>query len=272
LALEVQPEGVTDMLKLKRWYFTTSLEGSYSSANLIKAAVKSALKNTQLEPVCIYEGLAPDLQEFLIQHGVELHQQPLSFIGEMARTLSPTFWFHPPTATGAYLKLSAPQFETRDEFILCTDTDVIFERHPELPSAPTFLAGAPEFDPQNYSYFNSGVMVMNVATMKPLYYDLISFVMARARHKAFRINEQGDLNGFFWGVWDHLRVGANWKPYWGVNPDAEIIHFQGPKASDYLRYASGAKAELNPGLVQLLEQNLDGYKHYSEKFLSILEA
>ena len=29
--------------------------------------------------------------------------------------------------------------------------------------------------------------------------------------------------------WDRLRPELNWKPYWGENADAKIIHFHGPK-------------------------------------------
>ncbi len=35
-----------------------------------------------------------------------------------------------------------------------------------------------------------------------------------------------DSNG---PLWDRLRPELNWKPYWGWNPQARIIHFHGPK-------------------------------------------
>jgi hypothetical protein len=31
------------------------------------------------------------------------------------------------------------------------------------------------------------------------------------------------------GGWKPLRPELNWKPYWGINPAAKIIHFHGPK-------------------------------------------
>ncbi len=34
-----------------------------------------------------------------------------------------------------------------------------------------------------------------------------------------------DSNG---PLWDRLRPELNWKPYWGWNPQARIIHFHGP--------------------------------------------
>ena len=30
-------------------------------------------------------------------------------------------------------------------------------------------------------------------------------------------------------MYDELPEIQNWKPYWGTNEDAEIIHFHGPK-------------------------------------------
>jgi hypothetical protein len=30
-------------------------------------------------------------------------------------------------------------------------------------------------------------------------------------------------------LWNKLRPELNWKPYWGENPEAKIIHLHGPK-------------------------------------------
>ena len=30
-------------------------------------------------------------------------------------------------------------------------------------------------------------------------------------------------------LWDRLRPELNWKPYWGENAQARIVHFHGPK-------------------------------------------
>ena len=41
--------------------------------------------------------------------------------------------------------------------------------------------------------------------------------------------DQEAYRAFYKGAWDTLPLDLNWKPYWGINEAAQIIHFHGPK-------------------------------------------
>ena len=50
------------------------------------------------------------------------------------------------------------------------------------------------------------------------------------------------------GRWDQLPVEMNWKPYWGRNAAAQIVHFHGPKPFQKYAIAAGT---VPPALAQL---------------------
>ena len=73
--------------------------------------------------------------------------------------------------------------------------------------------------------------------------------------------DQGAIQHFFNGKWDRLDPRMNWKPYWGVKSDAIIIHFHGPKPSDFA--LKNYLPLFNEGIYDLLyKKDPDGYKHY----------
>jgi hypothetical protein len=120
--------------------------------------------------------------------------------------------------------------------VLYTDCDVIFlaEVVPELEANPCeFFAVAPESSPDDYVNMNTGVMLMNTARLReslPRFREYISKNLAElereswdeAAYRWFYRDNNGPL-------WDRLKLELNWKPYWGENPQAKIIHFHGPK-------------------------------------------
>lgn len=255
------------MQRLRKWYFTISLDGSHSLRDQIQAAVLSARKNTDLEPVCICQGLVPEMREFLVSQGVEIHEMHVPFVKRMDLALAGHEGFSPAMANGTYLKLYLPLFETRDPLILYTDVDVVFQKHPSLPPWEIrYLGACPEAQIDNYNYFNCGVMVYNVENMRRLLPDIMEFIEMRLRNRIFCAYEQGDLNGFLWMRWTHLGIGMNWKPYWGVNDDAEIIHFHGPKIADYRNYRRGAPEAVDHNLVHFIRNDPTLYEHYLSKF------
>jgi len=144
-------------------------------------------------------------------------------------------WRH--IAHGAFLRVDIPMIDTESEFILYTDCDVIFLRNPNIQNIkPKLFSVAPEFDLRDFKNMNSGVMVMNVNNMRNVFKEFTDFI--RNGLPNFPAYDQGALREFFAGKYDPLPLSLNWKPYWGANPDAEIIHFHGPKprhARDMLR-------------------------------------
>jgi hypothetical protein len=80
---------------------------------------------------------------------------------------------------------------------------------------------------------NTGVMLMNVARLRESLPEFRKYV---AKNLAALEAESWDEAAYRWfyrdengPVWDRLRPELNWKPYWGENAEAKIIHFHGPK-------------------------------------------
>jgi lipopolysaccharide biosynthesis glycosyltransferase len=120
--------------------------------------------------------------------------------------------------------------------VLYTDCDVIFrgEVVPELEAnGCDYFAVAPESVQEDYVNMNTGVMLMNTERLReslPRFREYISENLAELEREswdeaAYRWYYR-DGNG---PLWDRLRPELNWKPYWGENAQAKIIHFHGPK-------------------------------------------
>ena len=63
--------------------------------------------------------------------------------------------------------------------------------------------------------------------------------------------DQGAYNAFYQGRFDvHRSPVFNWKPYWGYNSGAKLIHFHGPKVPEYLAHAK-SDGSLNPAMVPI---------------------
>jgi hypothetical protein len=80
---------------------------------------------------------------------------------------------------------------------------------------------------------NTGVMLMNTERLRE---SLSQFRKYIRQNLAELERESWDEAAYRWfyrdsngPLWDRLRPELNWKPYWGWNPQARIIHFHGPK-------------------------------------------
>ena len=62
-------------------------------------------------------------------------------------------------------------------------------------------------------------------------------------HGIYGPQDQGAYNGHYQGRFDvHLYARWNWKPYWGHNRAAALVHFHGPKPDDYTAHRAGRNA------------------------------
>src|SRR4029077_12023275 len=127
-----------------------------------------------------------------------------------------------------------------DEFALYTDVDVMFVG--DVATAlcqlrPKYFAAAPEFTLNDYEHMNSGVMLMNLRSLRQKDDEFRSFIQD---HLETLVDTSWDQEAYrrFFGRrtfitkvigtrWNQLTPELNWKPYWGTNPNAQIIHFHG---------------------------------------------
>jgi len=225
-----------------QWYFALTEDSTAfrQYAEMAMVAVHTAKKVTSLEPHCIYDGDENDFTAWLTKRGVRIIRHR-SFVREALEELGRRKE-NPHLAaalSGAFSRIELPEIGDRTADagrILYTDCDVMFldEVVPELEeNACRYFAVAPESGLGDYVNMNTGVMLMNTERLHeslPEFREYVSNNLAaleaeswdEAAYRWFYRDENGPM-------WDRLRPELNWKPYWGENAQAKIIHFHGPK-------------------------------------------
>jgi hypothetical protein len=211
------------------WYFATNEAGCEGDQGLhAKLAVLSALRNTRLVPHLITTGFRNDFTRWMEDHGVKLVNATLPFSEVIeAAALNGTY---SRAYIGHWLRCEIPLIERKQEFVLYTDTDVVFLKPVRLGHLRPFLfASAPEFQLEGANYVNTGVMLMNVRRMRasaPGFFDYIRGEIAKANGT---YHDQYAYNRYYRNHWTALDPLYNWKPYWPTSPAATVMHFHGAK-------------------------------------------
>ena len=244
-----------------RWYFAVDEAGGLGGAGaLAKTAVLSARAVGGLSPRLLYHGNETSFTSWMRANGVEVIPTTPSFLPQIrAAEAAGIYRAH---SIGHWLRVEIPLVETQEEVVLYTDCDVIFLRAP-APQAPRVLAAAPEFRRDNWNYFNAGVMLLNVPALRQSYDAFTSHIVTRINSsQSYTYDDQVALNEAYRGHWERLDLAMNWKPYWGYNRDAAILHFHGPKPEDLLTIAEGRWRRNNPTgltLARLADGHLAAY-------------
>lgn len=248
--------------------------------DLLKVTLISAKKKTSLHIVCLYDGKVNDpvynlLKEFDAE--IIIHQLPYK---KELMEIYPREWMLKNLGKeidynrifGTFMRMEIPMVEKEEEYVLYADIDVIFNSDillEELPH-PTYLAAAPEFDRniENMNYFNAGVLVMNIQGMKIKYEEFIRKMKKRERNVS-GLFDQGYLNELCFSDMELLPLEYNWKPYWGINKKAKLIHFHGMKPSSNLNEAGFVTD--NSFFRIVFDANKDGYAGYVYYFTQFYE-
>jgi lipopolysaccharide biosynthesis glycosyltransferase len=256
-------------MRLRKWYFAINDAGIPHFDRCIRVALKSAKSNTKLQPICLYSGNGAPFIDEIARMGATVIRHKPSLSEAIANTENANGW-HKNIATGANLRLDIPIIEKADPFVLYTDCDVMFLRHPKVDEAPQYFAAAPEHDKTNWSYANTGVMIINVENMRRDHAALMDF--ATPRLNTFGplgkgTYDQGILNAYYAGRWSKLPLTMNWKPYWGWNPEASIVHFHGPKPQFIEALLDGKDV---PKVYRgLFARNPEGVRRYLDAFQKV---
>jgi len=249
---------------MRKWYFSMNERSDAAYERLAKAAVVSCLQNTSLAPHCLYDGAANAFTQWLEQRGVALCFHRAEFLDPLFEAAQSNEAYRN-MARGAFLRVEIPLVERHERFILYTDVDILFLADVSpFPILPKVFACAPQFLPTDYSYFNSGVMVMNVEAMRAEYRGFIRFI--RERFSTLEAFDQGALNLYFANRWERLPTLYNWKPYWGEYSQAKIVHFHGPKPEMIEQWLRGDASELSPLIQSLLKMNPAGMAAYLKTY------
>ena len=240
-----------------KWYFVLNETADLSYVENAKVAVLSCLKNTRLEPNCVWDGSPNKFTDWLQRRGITVHFCSVSFLAELERENGKR-GLRFASARGAYLRVMIPTLEVIDEYVLYTDSDVLFQIDPTdlLKSCKPELIGATtESSQSDFNFFNSGVMVMNITNLRTLHSGFIDYIEDNLPNWiGFSPNDQGALNNFFRSGWCRIDQTLNWKPYWGVNPDAYILHFHGARPHEIVRHLANPGREPNRLQLNSLEK------------------
>lgn len=252
-----------------KWYFALSESSmdrqDHDWRGLTLAAVRSAQRNTTLKPYLIYDGQENDFISALRSMGVRIIPHRVTFYDALAKYSANKDCWYLPIAAGAFLRLDIPLIETEEQLVLYTDCDVIFRREPNFfrSDPPTYFGATSESASKAYKDMNSGVMLINVPHMRIDYPELTAFV----RNNLHLGLDQEILRTFYGNRYDPIDRSLNWKPYWGVNPKAQIIHWHGPKPV-FVRKLLAEPALATPDRWRaLFNKNPAGYAHYLSEWI-----
>ena len=263
-----------------KWYFsiteeTLTADADHGFIDMIRVAVASARANTSLRPHLLYDGNEGFFTDEMRAAGVTVIRHRISFYDQLEhaqKRLRPDLPDYMRTAAGAFLRLDIPNIETQDEFILYTDCDVMFLADPGLQDfRPTTFTVASQFDLYgHHKEINSGVMLMNVSRLRRDLPALLDFGCDMIH--TMQGYDQEFLRVFYNGKWDPLSPKYNWKPYWGTDPMARIVHFHGPKPAAARKLIRDETYRQDDPVFQawrdLFFQNPDGYRHYVDQWNS----
>ncbi len=264
-----------------KWIFALNAESVDSYGDFARVAVWSAKQHSSLEAVCLFDGDGCELTDWMRAQGVQVVRARSRFRPELERATggqsdSPALKI----GAGAFLRMEIPRLARElgwtDEFVFYTDCDVIFQSDPRPllePLRPRFFAATPETFRNKPLHMNTGAMWMNVRAL-----DDAAFETWTRKHFAQCLAssfDQGAFRSFYnpphrlaWQLrvpdrvfyaplsrvplktwkWNDLPLELNWKPYWGPNSKASVIHFHGLKPTQRALLSQGA---LPPNISQM---------------------
>jgi hypothetical protein len=234
--------------------------------NHLLVALQSLATNTSHEIILVVDGisLAGPLDNWLKEIGVLVVEHSLSFKEELASISRENRRVNFGVASGAFLRMDIPLIETDDEYALYVDSDVMVMSDFDLSGfKPETIAAAPEINPSDFRNLNSGVMLMNLPALRSLH--------PRLESSSGDLYDQGQINDFFRESIAHLPLEMNWKPYWGENATAQIIHWHGVKypaaRAQYLGLSNLVKWEKHE---RLYSRDVWGFEYWMRRYREIL--
>ena len=235
-------------------WFSCIHDGNPEYNEMYLCALQSALKHTSLAPYLIYDGSNTAFVATVTKMGATVIHHTFSLANTPYFKRQPADWQK--IARGTYLRLDIPQIcqeiDFYDTYALYTDVDILFLNDPEPAleeCKPKFFSGCPEMDPDNWSYFNAGVLLLNIEAMYLTYSQFMQKVRNTLDVPGF---DQAALNRFYVNKIERLPVSLNYKPYWSPTEDICILHFHGPKPNDIKAYLTSGKC--NPYYLNLFSR------------------
>ena len=258
---------------ISKWYFACNANAFAHAFDQIEVAVLSACMRTRLTPILLLDLPAPtptDMERIAWLEGMGVAIRPHR--AEMFAPVREYFGTAADNYDGHWLRCDIPILETSDRFVLYTDIDVVFRADVGFSDiAPRFVACAPEFEQTEYSYFNSGVMIMNIAALRKSRRRFAGD-LKRMLPSLKPYEDQKVFNATYQNAWERLPNSWNWKPYWGFDDQAAIVHFHGPKPGLVRRMIAGDVAGIDAESLRLYSLSPVGYARYIDEIDVLLKS
>jgi hypothetical protein len=210
-------------------------------AEMVMVAVYTARKFTSLRPHLIYDGKDNEFTAWLDRHGVKIipHRsflrEELAKLGQ--REKNP---YIEAAVSGAFLRVELPRLvppSPAGDIVFYTDCDVMFKDEvlPQLREIHCeYFAVTPHARDSQDDIINSGVMLMNLAVLRRTADEFYQFIFEHLDELKGEAWDQGAYYRFYRDangrpLWNWLPLELNWRPCWGDEGSARIIHFHGPK-------------------------------------------
>ncbi len=259
-------------------FFTLS-GTDFQYIQMAKVLVRSALANTDLELFCVYDGEDRDFTRWLRDASVDVIKWKISFLEELILEYEGDRSID--FCRGTYLCMELPkilaEYGVKDEHVLYVDTDTMFSGPVELRAfKPHYFASSSDWEQNEWSRFSTGVIVMNLPNLLGKYPGFVAHLKKykfNFTHTRMGPCDQGAWNTYYKnGEHERLDPLYDWKPWWGINPDAKIVHFSGPKPQEAKRLLNMDKPRDENEQLQkfMVSENPEAYKHYIRVWKSYL--
>lgn len=238
---------------------------------MAKVLVCSAKKHTNLELICVLDGCDPSLVDWLKRCGVKVLEWEVTFLQEIIESYKGqrTIEF----CRGTYLCMELPkiirEYGIDEEFVLYVDVDVMFRGPFDIKEyTPAHFASAADWGLDDRSRFSTGVIVMNTKSLFGKYDDFLAHLRNHKfdfSHTKMGPCDQGAWNTFYsHNEHDWLDPKYDWKPWWGINPEARIVHFSGPKPQEVERLlgSDSMRNETEQLHSYLVAEYAESYQYY----------
>lgn len=256
-----------------KWYTAISSYSGEGAHDSLRVALHSCIKNTKFKPniICDKSFNFIDQLKQKYKDKITIHYCD----SEIANKFLSLNDHNPEVnyASGAYLRAEISQIEQTSKLILYTDIDVIFQSFSEQYlsiAEPEYFSAAPEFNQNDYSYCNTGSMFINVPNLRSTYSNFKQYIINNLKDLPRVAHDQGAFNYFYKNKWTKLNPEFNWKPQWGWNEAAPIIHFHAAKTFRIKHYFSEHQKTLDPMIRQIISINDQSCKKYLELYEALL--
>lgn len=224
--------------------FFTITSGNHEYHQMAKVLVTTAHLNSNLDLHCIYDGQPDEFTDWLARRNVPVLFWQVPFLNKINQYYTGKKPIE--HCRGAYLCLEIPnvvnEYGFDDEFVLYIDVDTMILNDIHLENIrPKLASAAPCWKIDDWTYLNAGVMVFNVHNLREVYEDFIEHIVKHNFDFEFTglgPCSQGAWNSFLAGELEKLLPEYNWKPFWGYNENAKIIHFSGPNPNEAALFLS----------------------------------